>query len=90
MIDQAPDEPTTVHIGFDDEVVRVVADADEADATVEWGFGNTAGAVSVRFTPARTPVGPSVAPRAAAGLAFAAEHWGLAIPAYEPAVDVHR
>ena len=90
MVDRAPDEPTAIHVRFGDGGVSTTADTDKAEATIEWGFGNTAGAVSVRFNPSQTPAGPSVAARAAAGLSFAAGQWGLDIPRYEPAVDAHR
>ncbi|MDJ0960024.1 MAG: hypothetical protein QNJ88_05160 [Acidimicrobiia bacterium] len=90
MVDEAPTDPVAIHVDFVGNGVVIVDDADGADATIEWGFGNTAGAVSVRFNPDHTPIGESVAPRAAAGLRFAADHWHLNIPNYEPAVDVHR
>jgi hypothetical protein len=54
-------------------------------ADVTYGPGSTGGFVNIKFDPATTPAGPPVAPRAAAALAWADEHWSLGIGPLEPA-----
>jgi hypothetical protein len=91
MIDEAPDRPRLLHLRFEGATPAVVDEAD-ADTTVEWGFGTGAGGggLGVRFDADRTPHGPSVAPRVAAAVASAAAHFGLEVPVFEAAADLHR
>ena len=89
MINDIPDQTTELHLAFDGgEPSRV--DAAGADATAEWGPGTNGGALTLRFNSERTPIGPSIAARAAAALRVAGDHLGIEIPEYEPARDVHR
>jgi hypothetical protein len=64
------------------------ADTDEtADAVLEVGPARGGGFVRVRFDVARTPRGPSIAPRAVAALAFADGELDLAIGSLAPAAE---
>ena len=65
-------------------------DADEAhrDATARLGPSAVGGYLSIGFNPDRTPVGPHLAPRAAAALAWADDAWDLGIGPLEAAPDL--
>ncbi len=82
-----PAAPFTAEIRF---TAGAAVSTDEAtkEATLETGLAPGGGAVFVRFEPERTPKGPSVAPRALAGLVYARTEWNLAIPPMEPAPDL--
>jgi hypothetical protein len=58
------------------------------DGTMRLGPSAFGSIVLIRFDPDRTPVGPSLAPRTIATFEFAAELWGLEIPALEPAPNL--
>ncbi len=65
-----------------DERGYVTARAPETvDATLSIGPGPMGGFVRCEFAAARTPTGPSTAPRAVAALAFATGHCGAELPA---------
>jgi hypothetical protein len=66
---------------------RPAEDGEEPDANAKLGPSAAGGIVFVTFVSDRTPAGPSVAPRAAAALAWADEHWQLGIGPLSPAVD---
>lgn len=60
----------------------------EPDATLLVGPGASGGYASLSLSPARTPMGPSVAPRAAALVAYLDKTYASGIGAVEPAVEV--
>ncbi len=60
----------------------------ECDATMEIGPAVMGSIIVVRLDPDRTPVGPSLAPRAVAIFDLARDFWDLDIPPLEPAPDV--
>ncbi len=65
---------------------RWAGDGEPADGVVTAGEGFT----RISFDPARTPVGPSVGPRAAAFWRFADDELGTDVGALTPPVDVAR
>jgi len=69
---------------------REAHEGEEPDATLQFGPGPTGGFVLFRPDPDRTPVGPSLAPRAAAALRLADEIWNLHIGPLSPARSVRR
>jgi hypothetical protein len=71
-----------------DTGLRVVADEDDHDGMLEFGPGAMGGFVRFRPDPAKTPVGPSLAPRAVSALAIADELWDLGIGPLAPAQSV--
>lgn len=78
----------TVHRGLrwgDDHWVEE-PDEDAADATLMWGPHPTGSILKLRFDPAKTPFGPSVAPRAAAFVRWADETLGTGFGAVGPAL----
>jgi hypothetical protein len=69
---------------------RFALDDEPADATFALGPGPMGGYAKVILDSARTPVGPSVAPRIGAALGFVDEALDLGIGPLEPARDVRR
>ena len=69
---------------------RRAAAGEVPDAVLSAGPGRTGGHVRVDFDPARTPSGPSIAPRAVAGLAFADAELDLGIGPLAPARPMTR
>jgi hypothetical protein len=57
-------------------------------AEITYGPASSGGFVRINFDAATTPAGPSIAPRAAAALAWADEHWDLGIGPLAPAAAV--
>jgi hypothetical protein len=70
------------------ETYRVVGEADPSDAKIEFGPGAMGGFVRFRPNPSRTPVGPSLAPRAIEALAVADDLWDLGLARMYPARSV--
>ena len=66
--------------------VRRAEDGEEPAATLVVGPHSAGGIVLVKFSEKQTPVGPSLAPRAAAVLAWADTEWNLGIGVLAPAV----
>ncbi len=83
--DHAPDK---VGVRFGDGRAIAVDPEDECDATVEIGTAVMGSIIIVRLDPDRTPVGPSIAPRAVAVFALARDLWNLDIPEMAAAPDV--
>jgi hypothetical protein len=67
---------------------RAATDGEVADGSLLLGPGPMGGFVRLTFDPARTPVGPSIAPRAAAGFTWADRELGTGFGPLEPAVNV--
>jgi len=75
-------------LAWEGSCFRVLEGDGVADATAMIGPAATGGFVKVDLVPARTPVGPSAAPRIGAALAALDEHWQLGIGPLEAARDV--
>jgi len=81
-------EDARVGIRFiDGRAVAVAADG-VSDATMEIGPAAMGSLVVMRFDPARTPIGPSIAPRAVAAIDLARELWEPGIPPLVAAPDL--
>ena len=83
-------QPTTEtrYLAASGEAYRVVDESDVYDGTLEFGPGAMGGFVRFRPDPGRTPVGPSLAPRAVEALALADDLWGLGLGRMTPARSV--
>ncbi|MEA2010799.1 MAG: hypothetical protein U9N78_08845 [Actinomycetota bacterium] len=67
----------------------IAVDVDEeTDATMEIGPAAMGSIIILRLDPERTPIGPSVAPRAIMAIDLARELWGVDVPPLEPAPDL--
>ena len=73
---------------IDGDTCRAAADGETSDAEVTAGPGSEGGFVRCILDPDRTPVGPSVAPRVGAVLAWADRAFGLDLGALTPAPDL--
>lgn len=81
-------ENARVGIRFiDGRAVAIAADG-VTDATMEIGPAAMGSLIIMRFDPTRTPIGPSIAPRAVAAIDLARELWELDIPPLVPAPDL--
>lgn len=60
----------------------------ETDATMEIGPAAMGSIIIVRLDPERTPIGPSVAPRAIMAIDLARELWGIDVPPLAAAPDL--
>ena len=78
------DQTEEVGVILDDTTCRLPSPGEEPTATISYGPGQVGGFVRAQFEPARTPVGPSVAARAVAALAFADARFGTEIGPLEP------
>lgn len=78
----------TRYLAAGDTGLRVVTDENDRDGTLEFGPGAMGGFVRFRPDPLKTPVGPSLAPRAVSALAIADELWDLGIGPLLPAESV--
>ncbi len=67
---------------------RVAQEGEEVDVTAVLAPFTMGGYVGLTLDPARTPVGPSAAPRVIAALACLDELWSLGLDPLEPALDV--
>jgi len=76
-----------VRLGLRDEEWVEVSAGQPWDLRLHIGPGMTGTVLRIFLNPDRTPVGPSAAPRMAAGLHWADARWGLDIGRLEPAVD---
>ncbi len=66
----------------------VAVDVDEpSDATMQIGLGAYGSIIIMRLDPERSPIGPSVAPRALEAIALAGDLWDIDVPPLEPAPD---
>lgn len=83
--DHAPDK---TGIRFDGGRAEAVDPDGECDATMEIGPSVMGSIIIVRLDPDRTPVGPSIAPRAVAVFDLARDLWDLDVPPLEAAPDV--
>jgi hypothetical protein len=84
-VEKAQDSTESVGLVFEGEGYRRAADETTPDATLEFGPGTLGGFVRFVPDPERTPVGASLAPRAAAALRLADEIWDTGIGALTPA-----
>jgi len=73
---------------FEGDVWREAHSGEERDGQFILGPSAMGSYLMVVLEPDRTPVGPSVAPRSAAALAFADERWSLGLGPLEPAKEV--
>ncbi|MGB9358168.1 MAG: hypothetical protein WCC01_06395 [Acidimicrobiia bacterium] len=80
--------PDKTGVRFVDGRAVAVDPEDECDATMEIGGAMMGSIIIVRLDPDRTPVGPSIAPRAVAMFALARDLWNLDIPEMAAAPDV--
>ncbi|NOY54989.1 MAG: hypothetical protein GXP34_03290 [Actinobacteria bacterium] len=87
-VDRRQAETDTRHLVADGAGYREARGGEEADATLQFGPGGLGGLVFFRPDPERTPVGPSLAPLAAAALGLADEMWNLGIGSLAPARSV--
>ncbi|HDK45213.1 MAG TPA: hypothetical protein ENG94_02915 [Actinobacteria bacterium] len=87
-VDRHQAETDTRHLVAAGDGYREAREGEEPEATLEFGPGALGGFVHFRPDPERTPVGPSLAPRAAAALAIADEIWNLDIGRLSPARSV--
>jgi hypothetical protein len=78
---------TSTPIAGDEDGFRVVASDDEADAAITFGPNPAGGFVRFEPIPARTPTGPSLAPRAAAAFACADRELAAGIGPVRPALS---
>ncbi|NIA25160.1 MAG: hypothetical protein GWP04_06275 [Gammaproteobacteria bacterium] len=78
-VDRLQAETDTRHLVADGDGYREAREGEEADATLQFGPGGLGGFVLFRPRPERTPVGPSLAPRAVGALRLADEIWNLGI-----------
>jgi biotin carboxylase len=62
----------------------------ESDAKMEIGQASMGPIVILKLDPDRTPIGPSVAPRAIQAIDLARELWGIEVPPLEAAPDLCR
>jgi len=75
-------------VRFDsDRAVAVDVDGD-SDAKMEIGSASMGSIVILRLDPDRTPIGPSVAPKAIQAIDLARELWGIDVPPLVPAPDL--
>lgn len=87
-VDHEQADTDTRLIVFTEQGCREARAGEEPDGTLQFGPGELGGFVLFRPDPAHTPVGPSVAPRAAAALRLADEIWDLGIGPLSPALAV--
>jgi len=80
--------PAKVGVRFIDGRAVVADMEDECDATMEIGPAVMGSIIIVRLDSDRTPVGPSIAPRAVAVFDLARDLWNLDLPPLVPAPDV--
>jgi hypothetical protein len=73
-----------------DAVPIDVGDSAERDGELLMGPAGFGSVVIARFDPDRTPIGPSLAPRAPLLMALARDLWGVDLPDTEAAPDVAR
>ena len=67
----------------------LAVDADgECDAKMEIGSASMGSIVILQFDPERTPIGPSVAPKAVMAIDLARELWGVEMPPLKVAPDL--
>jgi hypothetical protein len=67
----------------------LAVDADgECDAKMEIGSASMGSIVILQFDPERTPIGPSVAPKAVMAIDLARELWGVEMPPLKAAPDL--
>jgi hypothetical protein len=83
-------ETAEVDVVFEDGAWREARQGEERDADFALGPAAMGSYLVIYLEPDRTPVGPSVASRTAAALAFADARWDLGIGPLEPALDVRR
>jgi hypothetical protein len=88
MIPTSFAETATVPVRFDGDRLVVVEPSEEADGELMRGPNAVGGFVRLNLDPARTPHGPSVAPRVVAAMALADELWDAGIGPLEPPKDV--
>ncbi|MDK1018215.1 MAG: hypothetical protein QGD89_02255 [Actinomycetota bacterium] len=74
---------------FNDDRATAVDPEEPSDATMEIGPAMFGTIVIVRFDSDRTPIGPSMAPRALQTLDLARELWNVDVPDLEPAPDLY-
>jgi hypothetical protein len=81
-------ENSTTELVGDERGYRTASEGEIADATLLTGPGPLGGFVRFTPDPARTPSGPSIAPRACAAFAFANAERGAALGELTPALNV--
>ena len=84
----AEHEAAKTGVNFTTTAAVAVDPDEESDATMEIGSGASGSVIIMRLDPDRTPVGPSVAPKAVAAIGLAQELWGIDVPPLEPAPDL--
>jgi hypothetical protein len=93
-VDEGRDETTSHPVVVEDAggrlTCRAQVGAEPVDGTVQIGPSSSGGFVRFTADPARTPVGPSLAPRVCAALAWADEALGTRIGPLAPAPEVAR
>ncbi|MEZ4220955.1 MAG: hypothetical protein R3B13_08500 [Polyangiaceae bacterium] len=91
--DSAPADTQYLQFRLENGAFVVAGTGSEAegfDATARFGPGASGGLVFVELSSATTPVGPSAAPRVAAALMAASDHFQLGLGPYESARDVRE
>lgn len=79
--------PDSLRFVFDDGGAHAVGEDEEADGTMHIGPSAFGGIIFARFEPSRTPVGPSIAPKALPLIELARSTWGVTIPEVTYAPD---
>jgi hypothetical protein len=88
--DETTGHPVVVEDAAGALTCRAQVGGEPADGTVQVGPSSTGGFVRFTADPVRTPVGPSIAPRVCAALAWADEALGTRIGPLTPAPEVSR
>jgi hypothetical protein len=83
-------EPAKTGFVFTDDGVVAVDPEGECDATMEIGPAAMGSIVIMRLDSDRTPIGPSVAPKAIQAIDLARDLWGIKMPSLEAAPDLCR
>jgi hypothetical protein len=83
----APLDQATLEVTWDGTDWRKTADGATADATVMTGPSSVGGFLRLTLDPARTPAGPSIAPRAAAFYRFCDAELGTEIGPLDHAIE---
>jgi len=81
-------EPQSLALVLDDDGFRPAMADESSDAHLRIGPAATGNFLTIAFDSGRTPIGPSLAPRAVEALRFADAHFGLDLGPLEPARDV--
>jgi len=90
VVSRQANAPEELDIVFDGSTCREARAGEERDLQMRIGASSMGSYLAIVLEPERTPVGPSVAPRVVAALAFANTRWSLGLGTLVPARDVRK